>query len=345
MINDKIEKKKMIAQTMQSVTARKEFGVFGQRLFFRLVEATQIDLRGTSVPFTVEPRFDDSMAVTLPISSILPDGDRVNYTKALRDVKQLMGKVYEVDNDEKVALVPLLARVDYTKGSGVIRVIIWPEVWRELHNLGKGLRHYYVDKAINLSSKYSMTFYTLVSEQKDLIKNGRPLQYSVTEWRRIMDCLDKYPDTNMFIRRVFQPAKEELDRSCPWSFTYTAVRSSKVSRGKPRITSIQVWPYRVPANEPAGIHEEGKFNADTIRTRIGVGAADYLINTCGFSVDEVRANMPKLQAYIDDIGDLEKFLRLKWPYARKEENPKKCLMGALKAEILERSRRKAGLDY
>lgn len=332
-----MEHNKDLVQSFKMTTIRNSFGLYGQRTITRLVEASQYLLEGKSigdcVTYHVEKSLWGDMRVKMPISAILRKGDEANHPEAKRQLKKLVGLPleYEAPNGDWICTT-LISKVIFSKSTGEATLTIQPEIWEAILDFSKGFRRFEIEKALDLRSAYSMRLYQLISGQE------RPLSYNLVALKKMLGVEKKYARPADFIKRVIQPAKEELDKVSPYTFDFKPVTEKKSARGKETITGITFIPYFQPKNRDQELEQKQDFGK-LKRKYPGVvslpkSLENYLTHTAGFTMTGIKNNSELLLQAINHITDFEEVvLRNIVGRSREAKNPQGYIIKAIKSEL------------
>lgn len=332
-----MEHNKDLVQSFKMTTIRNSFGLYGQRTITRLVEASQHLLEGKSigdcVTYHVEKSLWGDVRVKMPISAILRKGDEANHPEAKRQLKKLVGLPleYEAPNGDWICTT-LISKVIFSKSTGEATLTIQPEIWEAILDFSKGFRRFEIEKALDLRSAYSMRLYQLISGQE------RPLSYNLVALKKMLGVEKKYARPADFIKRVIQPAKEELDKVSPYTFDFKPVTEKKSARGKETITGITFIPYFQPKNRDQELEQKQDFGK-LKRKYPGVvslpkSLENYLTHTAGFTMTGIKNNSELLLQAINHITDFEEVvLRNIVGRSREAKNPQGYIIKAIKSEL------------
>lgn len=328
---------KDLVQSFKMTTIRNSFGLYGQRTITRLVEASQYLLEGKKigdcVTYHVEKSLWGDVRVKMPISAILRKGDEANHPEAKRQLKKLVGLPleYEAPNGDWICTT-LISKVIFSKSTGEATLTIQPEIWEAILDFSKGFRRFEIEKALDLRSAYSMRLYQLISGQE------RPLSYNLVALKKMLGVEKKYSRPADFIKRVIQPAKDELDKVSPYTFDFKPVTEKKSTRGKETITGITFIPYFQPKNRDQELEQKQDFGK-LKRKYPGVvslpkSLENYLTHTAGFTMTGIKNNSELLLQAINHITDFEEVvLRNIVKRSREAKNPQGYIIKAIKSEL------------
>lgn len=243
-----MEGNKDLIESYKLTTVRDRIGIYGQRLILRLVEfataegATQgLDFKGKKDLRRVEVGLWGERSVTMPLTDLM--GNSENYSAVKRSVRALQKETIEYEEEDGAWVsFPFLGKVRIAAGQLTVKVE--PELWQAFMDFRKGFRRYELQAAMQMKSAYSLRLYKLMSEQRDLKKGY--LDFQLDELKKMLGVADKYPRAYDFFKYVLEPAKEELDRMAPWSFTFSPLTSRKVATGRAAITGVRFFPRYQP---------------------------------------------------------------------------------------------------
>ena len=242
-----MEGNKDLIESYKLTTVRDRIGIYGQRLILRLVEfataegATQgLDFKSGKDIRQVEITEDlFYKRITMPLEYITGDSD--NRSKPRASIKALMQEIIEAeDEDGDWFAFPFLSFAQVKQGD--LTVEVRKELWQVFMDFRKGFRRFELQAALKLKSTYSLRLYKLMSEQNNI----NYLDFQLDELKKMMGVGDKYPLPKDFFKRVIDPAKEELDRVAPWSFSYSPLTSRKQAGGRAAIVGVRFFPHYQP---------------------------------------------------------------------------------------------------
>lgn len=244
-------KNKDLIESYKLVTVRDKAGVglYGQRLIIRLVEFAHAGGATQGLSFAdgrdirrVEVGLWGERSITLPLTDLMSDtSSSANYTAVKRSIRALQGQRIEYEERKGVWVsFPFITRAKIA--DGLLTVKVEPELWQVFVDFRAGYRCYELAAAMKLTSVYSLRFYKLVSEQED----KEYLDFSLERLKLMLGVGKKYPRPRDFIEKVIKPAKAELDKIAPWSFTFEPLTSRKVKTGRASITGIRFFPKYQP---------------------------------------------------------------------------------------------------
>ena len=316
------------------VEARRDLGIYGERLMLRLMESCQKYIYGLNFKDGTDLRQVEigpwgEAKITIPVRDLLFGDDDRNYNKAKAGIRTLMSKFLEYDNGTRYFATQILNEADMNTLSGRIIIEVNKNVWSAMLSFSKGYRLVDLETALKLRSRYAMRLLPMVCRQSD------PITYSIAELREQWELKGKYPNSKDFIRNTVAAAKEELDRVSPWTFDYVlnSARSAPENAGKTgrlKVTSVTFFPKHqltreAPKRLVAQITPSLVLSAEELRE---------LKETYGFTSDGLQANL-----YLLDLAkkntDLMSFLRVLRASGTRARNPQGYVIGALRKHLEE----------
>lgn len=283
---------KDLIESYKLTTVRDRIGIYGQRLILRLVEAATAegitqgldfksgrDLRQVQVTGDLFYK-----RITMPLNFITGDSD--NRSKPRESVKALMQEIIEAeDADGDWFAFPFLAFAQVKNGE--LTVEVRKELWQVFLDFRKGFRRFELNAALQLKSTYSLRLYKLVSEQA-----AEHIDFQLADLKKMLGVGDKYARPRDFFKFVIDPAKAELDRMAPWSFTYEQLTSRKQAGGRAAIVGVRFFPVYQPAHRDAKLaHKQERLKYATV-TAPGITQAqrNMLIHKFGFTQKGINNN-------------------------------------------------------
>lgn len=332
-------------------TGHQDLSIYSERLLMLLVKAAQCQVNGLNfkdgssiAQVNIGPLGD--AVVEIEARELLSGDKNTNYTQAKNAVLELMKKPIAHERpaikngkpvlDDKGNQVyefeahNLLNDVYINQKPGVIVVNVNKTTWEAILDFSKGFRRYDLQVAMQFSRTCSLRVFKLISNQR------YPLTYTLQELREMWGLKDKYKSTKDFIKYTIDSAKEELDRSSPWTFEYNPIYSNKAEEnrgrvGRKSITAITFFPKHVARYEST----TNVVNQISPSMVLGREIIDRLVKTLGFSMAEIKANILLFDT-ARKAFDLETFLIQVGPKANRAANPQGYVINAIKLHLKEK---------
>jgi len=350
----KLTKSQDVIESYTMITSRRNFSIYSERLLMQIVAIAQqqmagVDFKhGTDIGQVSVGTLGD-VSVEIPIKSILPNSESSNYTQAKEAVMELMHSPYSVEQPKlnrfgqpmkdkegnemmEFRAYQILNKCEVNVKPGYAVLEVNKETWRTILDFSKGFRKYDLIAASSLSKKSSLRLLQLLSNQK------YPITYTIRQLREMWGMEDKYPKTTDFIKRTIDPAKEEMDKSSPWTFTYTknyaaGAEENKGRRGKKEITSITFTPVEKMANMAT---TDLMKMVSTPKSRLGEDVYNMLLNEFDFTAPGVKNNWITFETALSEGMDLFTFLQDIRPQAKRAKSPQGYVIRAIEKKLLER---------
>lgn len=303
---------KDLIESYKLTTIRDRIGIYGQRLILRLVELATADGVTEGLTFkngddirkvTVSnDLFNKYKTISMPLNYITGDSD--NRSKPRASIKALMQEIIEAeDKDGSWFAFPFITYAAVK--NGILTVDVRAELWQVFMDFRKGFRRYELQAALRLKSTYSLRLYKLMSEQKDI----NFLDFQLDELKKMLGVGGKYPRPHDFFKNVLCPAKAELDRVAPWSFTYTTLTSRKQAGGRAAIVGVRFFPKYHPEHRDQELEKNRlrQHYPGALAPALSKGQRELLINKFGFTQKGLLNNKDLFETAVKNI-DLTTFL-------------------------------------
>lgn len=315
-------KNKNIIQSYLITTAKYDFTADEKRVLSNLINVLQPLLEGKVLRGKVQQDLFQDYCLELPSSTFLGENDKTNHSRIKKALDLLEEKKLYQEDENSWRKIRLIESPRYLK-RGVVQFRLAKELVELFLNFDKGYSKYQLETSLKLKSVYAMRLYELISGQT------QPLTYKISYLKEIWGATQKAYERNYnFIQRVIIPAQEELNEKANWTFIFTPIKEGK------KFTKIMFTPVHNPRNEDTSTEEHELIRQISISRLIESNLKNYLLQTCGFSVQEIKNNIPTLKKFSELYKqDTDGKIREIWARARDKRNPKSYLIGSIKCEI------------
>lgn len=315
-------KNKNIIQSYLITTAKYDFTADEKRVLSNLINVLQPLLEGKVLRGKVQQDLFQDYCLELPSSTFLGENDKTNHSRIKKALDLLEEKKLYQEDENSWRKIRLIESPRYLK-RGVVQFRLAKELVELFLNFDKGYSKYQLETSLKLKSVYAMRLYELISGQT------QPLTYKISYLKEIWGATQTAYNRNYnFIQRVIIPAQRELDEKANWTFIYTPIKEGK------KFTKIMFTPVHNPRNEDTSTEEHELIRQISISRLIENNLKNYLLQTCGFSVQEIKNNIPTLKKFSELYKqDTDGKIREIWARARDKRNPKSYLIGSIKCEI------------
>ena len=320
----KIQNKEII-QSYILTTAKYDFSVYEKRILYRIIELNQNLIEGKKLneKYIVDSNNQGDITYTLPISLFLKDDDKSNHKEVKKALENLKKKELTYEDDKIWASLSIIANPKIMKYSEKLTFTIDKMINDALINFSKGFKKYELKVAMEFESTYSMRFYELFSHQKT------PINYSIDDLKEMFKVSDKYKLTANFINKVIVPAKKELDKSSPYTFSYDQIKTGR------KITGIRFIPIYQPQFEDDEIKKQRLNKQISNRWFIPKNVEDYLKYNFDYTDKELKNNLNLFENLYNNLSEeslLDFLSELREPSAY-ATNRKAFIIGALKKKM------------
>ena len=313
---------KDVIQSYLLTSARYNFNIYEKRVLFRLVELCQAQLENKKLDstFTISQDLFGLLHIRMPISKFLRNKNDKNHTRVKAALTSLNNKPFEYENNEIWKIIRIIELPVLFRYGEYVEFTIQKEIYEAILDFSKGFRKYELDTAMRFESIYSMRFYELFSGKKE------PISYSIEELKTMFHLVDKYSRVPDLIRRVIDPAKKELNKFSPYSFTYQTLNKGR------KITGIKFYPIYLPKNRDQKLEEIELSKKVSNSWFLDRGTINYLKNEYFFSQLEIKNNLVLFKQAAEQLDFLLFLSKMKRKCSDKA-NPKGYLINAIKKEL------------
>ncbi len=292
-----------VIQSYILTTAKYDFSIYEKKVLYKLIQIAQADLKGKKLDKTyvigenlfkdrkISMRYDDLM-----------DADNRNYSRIRKALRSLRNKEFEYHTpDGWERLYSIIEKPGINKETKELEFFVCDIVWQIILNIGsKGWRKYELEVAMSFESIYAMRFYELVSNTKE----GYIQQFTIDNLKQMFSLKGKYKRINDFVKRVLDPAKKELDKKAPYSFSYKLIKA----KGSRKYTSVIITTVVIPQNQNEALAKKSLEMKTSSTWIIGKETKDFLVRNYDFDEKGIRANI-ELFAAANKAFDFQRFLR------------------------------------
>lgn len=201
--------------------------------------------------------------------------NQAKYTEIPKITKDLMKKVFEIKEENKIIQIAWLSSATYEKGTGYVELEFSPKLKPYMLKLKELFTQYKLANILNMKSKYSPRVYEIL-KCNEFKKQGF-FEIEIVNLRRLLKAEDIYPRYNDFKRKVIEKSKKELNKLSDISFEFEEIKTGR------KVTSL-------------------KFYINKSKTKTKTKSLNNEI-----SIDSIKKNkIKKVQAIVEErITDLE----------------------------------------
>lgn len=329
-----------------------DISVDEQRVLARILEFASLELQGKLMKDEIR-NFKRSewgaVNMELNVKDFMLSSEGWSHEYVQDMLNRLSRRFFTYEDDKVWTQATYIAEPFYEKGTGRVTFTVPKLMWWAMKNFVGGYREFELNKALALPTTYSFRFYLLMSGQK------KPFEFSIEklfEWLAIplkdTAILDKdgmpkivkaaYRDKNGKFRidnieaKVIKPAKEILDKTCPYTFDYTKLKENE-RNPRSRVIGFRFYPVYQPKFRDQELEKKELLIQIPGKALLDKEIYNYLTAQIGFTKEEVNRNKEILIEAQRTIPDLVYELSLLKGKSRDKKNPKGYIINALKGKV------------
>ena len=318
---------KEILQSYILTTAKYDYSVYEKRILYKIIEQLQFLIEGKELNknYSLKEFIHDDIKLfkfTFPFSAFKKNEEDKNHAQIKKALLSLAKKVFEYETEETWETINILYFPKVFKNKNYINFTLHEEIVEAFLDFSKGFKKYELKVAMEFESVYSMRFYELFSTQKT------PINYSIDTLKEMFSLSGKYSQTRDFIKRIIEPAKNELDKCSPYTFHYEQIKTGR------KITGIRFIPIYQPQFEDESLKKQKALKQMSNRWYIPKNIEDYLKYNYEFTNKELNNNLSLFESLHNHLSEeelLDFLVELKAQSVLYEiKNLKAYLIGSLK---------------
>jgi len=184
---------------------------------------------------TVQPDDEDFKPYNFKISDfikLLGIEDKSKYSVIPKVTKELMKKVFEIENGKKITQIAWLSSAEYEKGSGMVELEFSPKLKPFMLGLKEFYTSYRLKNILELKGKYSIRMYEIIKSNEF----KKIAEITVDELRKILKA-DKgsYLVYQNFKNRIIIQAQNELRKKTDINFDFEEIKTGR------KVTSLKFY--------------------------------------------------------------------------------------------------------
>jgi plasmid replication initiation protein len=208
----------------------------------------------------VQPNDEDFKPYKFKIADfmeLLGVDTKTKYTEVPKITKELMKKVFEIEEDDTLIQTAWLSSATYKKGSGMVEIEFSPKLKPYMLKLNGLFTQYKLANILSMKSKYSPRIYEIL-KCNEFKKQGY-IEIEVEELRKLLKADNVYPKYNDFKRYILERTQKELKKISDISFDFEEVKTGR------KVTSIKFF---IKANKKVNAPKEISVDVDTTKEDI-----------------------------------------------------------------------------
>ena len=184
----------------------------------------------------VQPSDEEFKAYNFKIADfieLLGVETQTKYTEIPKITKELMKKVFEIQEGNTLIQVAWLSSARYEKGSGMVTLKFSPDLKPYMLQLKEKFTQYQLANILSMKSKYSPRIYEIL-KCNEFKKQGY-IKIEIDELRKLLKADTVYPKYNDFKRYIIERTQKELKKISDISFEFEEIKTGR------KVTSIKFY--------------------------------------------------------------------------------------------------------
>lgn len=184
----------------------------------------------------VQPEDEDFKPYKFRINEfmeLLGVNTKTKYTETPKITKELMKKVFEIEEGDTIIQIAWLSSVTYKKGSGMVELEFSPKLKPYMIKLNGLFTQYKLANILSMKSKYSPRLYEIL-KCNEFKKQGF-IEIEIIELRKLLKVDNIYPLYADFKRFVLMQTQKELKKLTDISFEFEEIKTGR------KVTSLKFY--------------------------------------------------------------------------------------------------------
>ena len=206
------QKRHVAVQSNALINARYEMTAFQKKILLYIISM-------------IQPNDEDFKQYTINVKDFVSDTDyksKMLYGKLRQETKALIGKVYEIEEADRLLQISILSEAVYIKGKGIIEVRFTPSLKPYLLQLKQHFTATPLKYILSFKSVHSMRIYEMLHQFKStgfFVEKVQKLKYR-------LKIEDKYASYSAFKKYVLEQAQKELEQT-DMAFTFREIKNGR----------------------------------------------------------------------------------------------------------------------
>jgi plasmid replication initiation protein len=151
--------------------------------------------------------------------------DKSKYTEIPKITKELMKKVFEIEEGKTLIQTAWLSGTKYEKGTGMVELTFSPYLKPYMLKLNSMFTQYKLANILSMKSKYSPRVYEIL-KCNEFKKQGY-IEIEIVDLRKLLKAESVYPKYNDFKRYIVQRTQKELKKISDISFDFEEIKTGR----------------------------------------------------------------------------------------------------------------------
>ncbi len=229
---------------------------------------------------------------------------QTKYTEIPKLTKELMKKVFEIQEGNAILQVAWLSSARYEKGSGVVTLKFSPDLKPYMLKLKEKFTQYQLANILSMRSKYSPRIYEIL-KCNEFKKQGH-IEIEVEELRKLLKADNIYPLYADFKRKIIIQTQKELRKISDINFDFEEIKTGR------KVTSLKFYIHS---------NKDKTHKIDSASDEIAATVSNYQEEITMYPEDEIKSiilmmkdhNISSLEArkiYNSACGDLKHITKI-----------------------------------
>lgn len=204
----------------------------------------------------VQPEDEEFKSYKFKISDfmeLLGVDTKTKYTEIPKITKELMKKVFEIQEGDTLIQTAWLSGARYKKGSGEVELTFSSYLKPYMLKLGTMFTQYKLANILSMKSKYSPRIYEILKCNE--FKKQEYIEIEVEELRKLLKAENIYPLYADFKRKIIIQTQKELKKISDVSFDFEEVKTGR------KVTKLRFY---IHQNKSKMINEHNAFDEVSI---------------------------------------------------------------------------------
>ncbi|HEY5535229.1 MAG TPA: replication initiation protein [Ignavibacteria bacterium] len=184
---------------------------------------------------------------------LLGVSNQCKYTETPKITKELMKKVFEIEENDTLIQTAWLSSATYKKGTGMVELEFSPRLKPYMLQLKEKFTQYKLGNILAMKSKYSPRIYEIL-KCNEFKKQGY-IEIEINELKKILNSDNVYPRYYDFKRRVIEQSQKELKKMSDISFDFEEIKTGRT------VTSLKFY---IKVNEITMLKTAAAENSATL---------------------------------------------------------------------------------
>ena len=249
---------------------------------------------------TVQPEDEDFKPYKFKISDfmeLLGVEDKSKYSVIPKVTKELMKKVFEIENGNKLTQISWLSSAEYERGYGIVELEFSPKLKPFMLGLKEFYTSYKLKNILSLKGKYSIRMYEILKSNEF----KKIAEITVDELRKILKA-DKgsYLVYQNFKNRIIFQAQKELKEKTDIRFEFEEIKTGR------KVTSLKFYihPNKDKAHKNNSASDEIAATVSNYQEEIPMDPKDEIKSIILMMKDHNISALEARKIYNSACGDL-----------------------------------------